>query len=82
MTATGLGWFLAILVGALAGWIAASLMKTGTGLFLNIVLGIVGAGVANFLFGIIGINFSGVIGSLIAGVIGASLLITLVRAVR
>ena len=82
MTATGLGWFLAILVGALAGWIAASLMKTGTGLFLNIVLGIVGAGVANFLFGIIGINFSGVIGSLIAGVIGASLLIALVRAVR
>lgn len=57
-------------------------MKTRTGLFLNIVLGIVGAAVANFLFGIVGMNFSGVIGSLIAGVIGASLLIALVRAVR
>ncbi len=82
MSATGLGWFLAILVGALAGWIAARLMNSKTGLFLNIVLGVIGAGVANFLFGIIGISFSGVIGSLIAGVIGASILIALVRAVR
>ncbi|MCB1331336.1 MAG: GlsB/YeaQ/YmgE family stress response membrane protein [Maritimibacter sp.] len=82
MSATGLGWVLAILIGALAGWIASSLMKSNTGLFLNIVLGIVGAAVANFLFGIIGISFSGIIGSLIAGVIGASILIALVRAVR
>ena len=82
MTSTGLGWFLAVLVGALAGWLASSLMKSNTGLFLNIVLGVVGAGVANFLFAIIGISFSGIIGSLIAGVIGASILIALVRAVR
>ncbi|MEZ5769799.1 MAG: GlsB/YeaQ/YmgE family stress response membrane protein [Paracoccaceae bacterium] len=82
MSATGLGWLLAILVGALAGWIAASLMKTNTSLFLNIVLGVVGAAVANFLFGIIGISFSGILGSLIAGVIGASILIAVVRAVR
>ena len=41
MSATGLGWVLAILIGALAGWIASSLMKSNTGLFLNIVLGIV-----------------------------------------
>ena len=46
------------------------------------MLGIVGAAVANFLFGIIGITFSGILGSLIAGVIGASILIALVRAVR
>ena len=82
MTSTGLGWFLAILVGALAGWIASRMMKTDTGLFLNIVLGVIGAAVANFLFGIIGITFSGIIGSLIAGVIGASILIAVVRAVR
>ena len=82
MSATGLGWVLAILIGALAGWIASSLMKSNTGLFLNIVLGIVGAAVANFLFGLIGISFSGILGSLIAGVIGASILIAVVRAVR
>ena len=82
MAVAGLGWFLAILVGALAGYIAASMMKTKTGLFLNIVLGIVGAGVANFLLDIIGIHLNGPLGSLIAGVIGASLLIALVRAVR
>ncbi len=81
---TGLGWFLAILVGALAGWIASSLMKTDTGLLVNIVLGIVGAAVARLLLSVLHIDLlgAGIIGSLIAGVIGASILIALVRAVR
>ena len=38
----GLGWLSAIIVGGLAGWIASSIMKADTGLFLNIILGIVG----------------------------------------
>ena len=43
----GVGWLAAIIIGGLAGWIAASVMKTGTGLIANIVLGIVGAVVLN-----------------------------------
>ncbi|HCO53406.1 MAG TPA: GlsB/YeaQ/YmgE family stress response membrane protein, partial [Pelagibacterium sp.] len=54
-----------------------------TGIFLNIVLGIVGAALASFLFGLIGIPFgNGWFGYLIAGLIGACILIALVRAVR
>ena len=57
---TGLGWFAAIIVGGLAGWIAEKIMKSDMGLIMNIVLGIVGAIVANFLLvAIIGTTFGG-----------------------
>ncbi len=46
---TGLGWFAAIIVGGLAGWIAEKIMKSDMGLIMNIILGIIGALVANFL---------------------------------
>lgn len=82
MNDVGIGWLAAIIVGGLAGWIASGLMKTDTGLFLNIVLGIIGAAIASFLFGILGISFGGWIGYLIAGIIGACILVGLVRAIR
>ena len=82
MNDASIGWIAAIIIGGLAGWIASGLMKTDTGLFLNIVLGIIGAAIASFLFGVFGISFGGWIGYLVAGVIGACILIGLVRAVR
>jgi uncharacterized membrane protein YeaQ/YmgE (transglycosylase-associated protein family) len=50
------------------------------GLVMNIVLGIIGAAVASWLFGFLGITFGGWIGYLIAGFIGACILIAIVRA--
>lgn len=82
MNDASIGWIAAIIIGGLAGWIASGLMKTDTGIFLNIVLGIIGAAIASFLFGILGISFGGWIGYLIAGVIGACILVGLVKAVR
>lgn len=78
----GIGWIAAIIIGGLAGWIASNIMKTNTGIFLNVVLGIVGALIASFLFGIIGISFGGWLGYLVAGLLGACILIALVRAIR
>lgn len=79
----GLGWIAAIIVGGLAGWIASSITKADTGIFLNIVLGIVGAVVGNALLGLVGLNAQP--GSWIAqgvvGLIGAVILIWLYRAV-
>ena len=82
MNDASIGWIAAIIIGGLAGWIASGLMKTDTGIFLNIVLGIIGAAIASFLFGILGISFGGWIGYLIAGVIGACILVGAVRAVK
>ena len=47
---TGLGWFAAIIVGGLAGWIAEKIMKSDMGLIMNIILGIIGIVVALGLF--------------------------------
>ncbi|MCA0921839.1 GlsB/YeaQ/YmgE family stress response membrane protein [Pseudooceanicola nanhaiensis] len=79
----GLGWLAAIIVGALAGWIAEKLMRADHGLLTNIVLGIIGAVVLNFLLlAIVGSTLGGVVGQLIIGIIGACLLIAGYRMLR
>lgn len=82
MEAAGVGWIAAIIIGGLAGWLAEQFMKSNMGLLMNIVLGIVGAVVANALLGLIGVGLTGWIGYLIAGFIGACILIAVARAVR
>lgn len=63
----------ALIIGAIAGWLAGKLMKGGGfGLLLNIVMGIVGGIVGNWLFSTLGITLmSGLIGDILTGVIGA-----------
>ena len=79
----GLGWLAAIIVGALAGWIAEKIMKADHGLLTNIILGIVGALVLNFiLVALMGATLGGWIGQLVVGGVGACLLIAGYRAVR
>ncbi len=56
-------------------------MKSNTGVFVNVLLGIVGAAVAGWLFGFFGVSFSGILGYLIAGFVGASILIFVGRKV-
>ena len=80
---TGIGWFAAIIVGGLAGWIAEKIMKSDMGLIMNIILGILGALVANWLLMlIVGSTLGGWFGQLVVGVIGACLLIWVTRLVR
>lgn len=76
------GWIAAIIIGGLAGWFASMFMKSDTGIFMNIVLGIIGAAVASFLLGFLGVGFGGWIGYLVAGFVGACILIAGARAVR
>lgn len=75
-----------IILGGIAGWIASMIMGTNAqqGIILNIVVGIVGAFIGGFVFSIFG--GSGVTGlniySLIVAVIGAVVLLWIVRLVR
>jgi uncharacterized membrane protein YeaQ/YmgE (transglycosylase-associated protein family) len=75
-----IGWIAAIIIGGIAGWLAEQFMKSQMGLVMNIVLGIIGAAVASWLLGFLGINLGGWIGYLIAGFIGACILIAIARA--
>ena len=82
MEDAGIGWIAAIIIGGVAGWLAEMFMKSSMGVLMNIVLGIVGAAVANLLLGLIGVSLGGWLGYLVAGFIGACILIALARAIR
>jgi uncharacterized membrane protein YeaQ/YmgE (transglycosylase-associated protein family) len=81
-----MGIILWIVFGALAGWIASMLMKTDAqqGSFANIAVGIVGALIGGFVMHFLG--QSGVTGfniySLLVAVLGAVILIAILRALR
>lgn len=82
MNDASIGWIAAIIIGGLAGWIASNFMNSNTGVLANIILGVVGAAVASFLLGFLGVSFGGWLGYLVAGFVGACLLIAGARAVR
>ena len=77
-----IGWIAAIIIGGIAGWLAEQFMKSNMGMLMNIVLGIVGAIVANAILSVFGIVLGGWIGYLIAGFIGACILIAIARMFR
>jgi uncharacterized membrane protein YeaQ/YmgE (transglycosylase-associated protein family) len=78
----GFGWIMSIVVGGLAGWIAEKVMKFDTGLLMNIVLGIAGAIVGNLLLGLFGVGLTGIVGQLIAAVLGACVLVYIYRMIK
>lgn len=82
MENAGIGWIAAIIIGGIAGWLAEKFMKSDMGIFMNIILGIVGAIVANAILSLFGVVLGGWIGYLIAGFIGACILIAVARAFR
>jgi uncharacterized membrane protein YeaQ/YmgE (transglycosylase-associated protein family) len=82
MSDAGIGWIAAIIIGGIAGWLAEQFMKSNMGMLMNIVLGIVGAVVASAILSFFGVHLYGWLGYLIAGFIGACILIAIVRAVQ
>ncbi|GLK75554.1 membrane protein [Methylopila jiangsuensis] len=79
----GVGWLMAIILGAIAGWIAEQIMKSDMGLIMNIILGIIGAVVMNAILRAVGvIPPGGWIWQCIVAIAGACLLIWGYRLVR
>jgi uncharacterized membrane protein YeaQ/YmgE (transglycosylase-associated protein family) len=49
-TMTSVGWIGYIIIGAIAGWIAGKIVKgSGSGILMNIVIGIIGALIGGYL---------------------------------
>ena len=59
MDVNGVGWIAAIIIGGFAGWLAEQFMKSNMGLFMNIILGIIGAVVLNAILAFAGMGFTG-----------------------
>jgi uncharacterized membrane protein YeaQ/YmgE (transglycosylase-associated protein family) len=72
-----------IVLGGLAGWIAEKVMKSDIGLIGNIILGIIGAVVANaILRGLSIIPPEGWVAQLVVAIVGACILIFGWRLIR
>ena len=87
-----MGFIIAIIIGAIAGWLAGQIVKGhGQGTVMNIVVGILGAVIANFLFPALGWNLgaapatgetvvgTSILGSIIFSTIGAVILLLILR---
>jgi uncharacterized membrane protein YeaQ/YmgE (transglycosylase-associated protein family) len=67
-------WF--VLIGIAAGWLAGQIMKGGSsGWIVDLIVGVIGAVLGGFLFGLLGIKTTRLLGSLITATVGAILLI-------
>ena len=75
-----------LVVGGIAGWLASLLVQgTGFGLVGDIVVGILGALIAYWLFPILGITLTlggGVLGAIIMAFIGAVILLVVVKVIK
>jgi uncharacterized membrane protein YeaQ/YmgE (transglycosylase-associated protein family) len=72
-----------IFFGGLAGWLAGKLMDMRFGVFMNIVIGIVGAVIAAAIFRTFGVFVEGNwLGYLITSFVGASILLFVAKLVR
>jgi uncharacterized membrane protein YeaQ/YmgE (transglycosylase-associated protein family) len=83
-TLTSVGWIGYIVIGAIAGWIAGKIVKgSGSGILMNIVIGVVGALIGGFL---LSFRFNTAAGgwwfTLLTAILGAVILLWIVRLVQ
>ncbi len=78
----GVGLIGAIVIGALAGWLAEKLMKRNHGLLTNLAVGLVGALIGGFLAHALGWDYVGFWASLVVSVVGAVILLAFLSALK
>lgn len=82
MDASGIGWLL--LIGALGGGLAGSIMRDGgLGILINIVVGVIGALIGNWLFLLTGyVDTGGVVSPAAAAFVGAAALVFFINLIK
>jgi uncharacterized membrane protein YeaQ/YmgE (transglycosylase-associated protein family) len=78
-----MNWIITIVIGGIIGWLASIVMKTNAqmGLIANVIVGIVGSSLGFWLAGLLGLSASGPIISWVVAIVGAALLIFILKAV-
>jgi uncharacterized membrane protein YeaQ/YmgE (transglycosylase-associated protein family) len=81
MQGTNLLYFL--LIGLVAGFLAGKVMKgSGYGLIGDLVIGVVGAFLGGWIFGLLHIAAGGLLGLLVTAFVGAVVLVWLLRMIK
>ena len=78
-----MNWLVTIIVGAIVGWLASIVMKTNAqmGAIANIIVGIIGSSLGFWLAGVLGLAAYGAIAGWCVAVVGAVVLIVILKAV-
>lgn len=73
-----------LVIGGVAGWLASMLVDGGGfGVFIDIIVGIVGAFIGGWLSGVLHVSLgNGWIGSIITAFVGAVILLTVLRLIK
>ena len=71
-----------LIVGALVGWLAGMIMRSGGGILFDILVGIVGAVIAGFLFGGSILDAPLSITAILYSLLGAIILLAIVKLLR
>ncbi|HPV42651.1 MAG TPA: GlsB/YeaQ/YmgE family stress response membrane protein [Spirochaetota bacterium] len=72
-----------VAIGLVAGWLAGMIWKGGGfGILWNIIIGVAGSFLGGWVFRLIGISYGGIIGSIIAALVGALILLAIVNLIR
>ena len=78
-----MGWFYFLIIGGIAGWLAGKITRgTGFGLFGDIIVGVIGALIGGFLFGLAGLASFSLLGSLLTATVGAIVFLFLARMLK
>ena len=77
-----MGFFAWIIVGLIAGWLAAKITDAPQGLLRNLAIGLVGGVLGGFMFEKLGIQMMGFFGSLVAATVGAIVFLLIWQAIR
>lgn len=72
-------WLWYILIGLAAGWIGSLIVKgTGSGLLLNLVIGVIGSILGGWLMSLMGLTGAGMLWTLLSAVAGAIVLLLII----
>ncbi|MBN1578030.1 MAG: GlsB/YeaQ/YmgE family stress response membrane protein [Chitinispirillaceae bacterium] len=76
-----MSWIISLIIGGIIGWVASIIMKTNAqmGVIANVVVGVVGSLLGNWIAGLIGLTANGTIVRFGIALAGAMLLIFILR---
>lgn len=78
-----MGIIISIIMGCLAGYAGSKLFSgSGNGLLMNLIIGIIGGVVGDFVFGLLGIGGGSLVWSFISATIGAVILLWIISLIR
>ena len=80
MDDNSIGWIASVVIGGVAGWLAEMVTRSNMGVLTTIILGIIDAALATWLFGSLNIRLEGGwLSYVISGFVGACVLLLATR---